>query len=205
MSQATAVLAPLAAIYLAACVSPGPNWFMIGELAASQRHREAVTVALGIAAGSTTWATLGITGVATVLQGHSEWAFVWRALGAAYLVWCGLAMLRHAGAASSNPAAGRQSPAGHPFRIGLLTSLTNPKAGMFWTSVFAANVPGPTPPGLAVGIVAMIAAMSTFFHVGLARLFRALPWQTTTRYGPWIRRFSGLFLTIVGLRLIVPA
>lgn len=208
MSEATAVLAALAAIYLAACVSPGPNWFIIGELALSRRHRDAYRAALGIALGSTSWATLSIAGVATVLQGQPQLAFLWRTAGAAYLVWCGVAMWRRAGV-SIRPAAGADGAPGipgHAFRTGLFTSLTNPKAGLFWTSVFAANMPGEAPAWLACGIVAMVATMSGIFHVGLARLLRAVPVQGThDRHGPWIRRCSGLFLALVGLRLLVPA
>ncbi|VXC48236.1 LysE family translocator [Massilia sp. 9I] len=207
MSQASALLATLAGIYLAACISPGPNWFLIGELAVSQRRREAVQVALGIAAGSTTWATLSITGVATVLARYPEFGFAWRALGAAYLMWCGMSMLRRAGVPSFGPAAGRESASGmhrHPFRTGLSASLSNPKAGLFWTGVFAANVPGQAPVWLAVGIVAMIAAMSSIFHVGLARMFQAEALQAGYhRYGAWIRSFSGMFLTMIGFRLIL--
>lgn len=209
MSEASAALATLAAIYLAACVSPGPNWLIIGELAASQRHRDAGNAALGIALGSTAWAALSIAGVAALLQEHPEFAFAWRAAGAAYLVWCGVSMLRRAGAVSFRPSAGaRAAPEmhGHAFRIGLFTSLGNPKAAAFWTSVFAASIPGAIPAWLAAGIVLMIAVMSSMFHVGLARLFQAPALQASyARHGPWILRVSGVFLASFGLRLILLA
>lgn len=207
MSEASAALATLAAIYLAACVSPGPNWLIIGELAVSQRHRDAGNAALGIALGSTAWAALSIAGVAAVLEKHPEFAFAWRAAGAAYLVWCGVSMLRRAGAVCINPPTGTRSALGthsSAFRTGLLTSLGNPKAAAFWTSVFAASIPGAVPAWLAAGIVAMIAGMSSIFHVGLARLFQAPALQARyARHGPWILRFSGVFLAILGLRLIL--
>ena len=57
------------------------------------------------------------------------------------------------------------------WRTGLLTSLTNPKSGAFWTSVFAKTVPVAAPIWFYLIIVLMIAVLSFTWHLGLARVF----------------------------------
>ncbi len=151
MDQPVAVVTTLAAVYLAACLSPGPNWFVIGELTASRPRNDAIMAALGISAGSTVWALLSIAGLVAVLESHPRLNAAWHAAGATYLMWCGLSMIWRAGSVSLSfprDEVSSTGPGRNPFRIGLVTSLTNPKAGVFWTAFSPRTFPAPYPPGL---------------------------------------------------------
>jgi threonine/homoserine/homoserine lactone efflux protein len=170
-------------LYLVAAASPGPNFFIICQLAlAGARHRACV-VAAGITAGSTLWAASAMAGLATLLL-HVSWlSLVLKLAGAAYLVWYGLTLLRNAGQKGAEvPAHSQHVPTpGRAFRTGLLTSLTNPKSGVFWTSVFATTLPVDAPVWVYVATALMIAVLSATWHVGIALVLMAGPMQAAYR------------------------
>jgi threonine efflux protein len=170
-------------LYLIAAASPGPNFFIISQLSlAGERHR-ACLVAAGITAGSTLWASSAMAGLAALLL-HLSWlSFGLKLAGAAYLVWYGLKLLRSAGKQGVEvPADTQHVPTtGHAFRTGLLTSLTNPKSGVFWTSVFATTLPVGAPLWVYMATALMIAMLSATWHVGIALVFTAGPIQGAYR------------------------
>lgn len=135
-------------------------------------------VALGITLGSTTWAVLATVGVAAVLA-RLGWVYTGiRIAGALYLIWSGAKLLWSAyrAEAPSSSQTPPPSPLLRPraaFRTGLLTSLTNPKSGAFWTSVFVSVFPPDAPAGLLVATALMVAGLSAGWHCGIALVFAA--------------------------------
>jgi threonine/homoserine/homoserine lactone efflux protein len=205
MNESVALLSTLAAIYLAACISPGPNWILISTLAVRGERRAAVAVAAGIALGSTLWATLAILGAATFVRNEAV-ASALRLCGAAYLGWYGWSLARRPpamGLANGEGAGRVANPAVH-FRSGLLTSMTNPKAGMFWTSVFAANIPVQSYSWLCAEILVLVALMSSGFHMTIATVFGNRTLQHAyLRAGPLMQRAAGVFLLLAGIKLVL--
>jgi len=51
-------------LYLVAAASPGPNFFIISQLALAGARQRACVVAAGITAGSTLWASSAMAGLA---------------------------------------------------------------------------------------------------------------------------------------------
>lgn len=163
-------------IYLAVLASPGPNFFILSQMALYGRHRDARYLAFGIASGSVFWVLVALAGVATLLAQHPWLATGVRLLGAAYLVWYGARLLWSAfspppartGAEQVVVANGSRLAA---FRIGLLTCVTNPKGAAFWTSAFAAVFPASAPLWFYVATVALVGVLSLGWHLGLALMF----------------------------------
>lgn len=195
----------IAGLFLLLLASPGPNFFIITQLSMDGRKSEALAVAAGVATGSTLWAIAAILGLAAVLA-HMSWiATVLKFAGAAYLVWYGLKLLLGAasGAAPSARAGlhARQSRSS-AFRSGLLTSLTNPKSGVFWTSVFAATMPVGAPPWVSVTCIAIVALLSTSWHFGLAILLGSRRAQAAFgRIRRGLNLVCGAVLVGLGIRL----
>ena len=111
----------IAGLYLIAAASPGPNFFIISQLALEGNRRKARSVAAGIAAGSTLWAASAIIGLAAVLSHFSHLAAALRIAGAAYLVWYGLKLLQSSTASTQGETstAHRIPNATNGFRTGL--------------------------------------------------------------------------------------
>lgn len=156
-------LSLIAGIYLLAAASPGPNFFAISQYALAGMRRLSVLAAVGVCVGSTVWAVAAMAGV-TALMSRMPWLqAVIRVLGSVYLAGFCLYLLwrltRSPGIAQRwLPHELRGTAA---FRAGLVTSVTNPKSGVFWTSVFAGVLP-PDPPLWFLAATAVIIAVISF-------------------------------------------
>jgi threonine/homoserine/homoserine lactone efflux protein len=132
-------LSAVAAVYLIAVASPGSNFFILSQLSLSDRRAPGVWVAFGITLGSTIWAVLSMAGVASLLASFGWIYTTIRLLGATYLIWFGGQLLWSSinGTPAGQLRFATLPSARKAFRTGVITSLTNPKSGAFWTSVFA--------------------------------------------------------------------
>ena len=158
-------------VWAAALVTPGPDTLAVAHSALKGGRRAGFACVAGVCAGAAVWALGALAGLALLFE-RAAWAY--RAVvlcGAAYLVVTGLRMLWAAwrwrapiAAAGTAPAAtGRAAPgAWVAFRRGLVTHLANPKAAVFFGSLFAVALPpgaaGWAGPALAGAVVAMTAA-----------------------------------------------
>lgn len=197
-------LLTILAVYWVAVVSPGPNFLLVSQLALSGKKRMGIQAGLGIAAGGAIWAILAMAGVAAILD-HLAWAHTMiRLAGALYLLWFGIRLLlgaRRAGAEQprlvSLPATGFGA-----FRSGLLTNLTNPKAGAFWTSIFSSIFPPHAPAWFFVATAALVPCISGGWYSGMSLLLASD--QVQRRYIKLRRPIDaacGAILVALGLSL----
>jgi len=200
-------LLTLAAVYLAALASPGPNFFILSQLSLEGRRSEAQWTVMGITTGSVTWAVLCLAGLSALLAGHPTLATAVRLVGAAYLGWYGFTLLRSA-LAPAQPRRAVAAPAAAvsafaAYRTGLMTGLTNPKSAVFWSSAFAALLPHGAPVWFLAATVLMVALMSLGWHLGITRVF-ALPSlrQRYLRFERAINGITGGALLLLGLQRV---
>jgi threonine efflux protein len=204
MSYTTSILL-IAGLYLLAAASPGPNFFIISQLALNGRQRQARRVAIGITVGSTVWATAAVAGLSALLSTFEYLATGLRVAGALYLVWYGVRLLRSTRALvppahSTAPGATTQVS----FRTGVFTSLTNPKSAAFWSSMFASTLPNQAPVWFLVLVCCLIAALSASWHLALSAVFARPKLQATYRSARRpIEAVCGGVLVALGLRRVV--
>lgn len=197
----------ISGIYLAVLASPGPNFFILSQMALSRRHRDARYVACGIGTGSVFWVMVSIAGVATLLSQHPWLSTAVRVLGATYLVWYGARLLWSAqhpaqrnGAFDQPQLDGSRLAA---FRTGLLTCVTNPKGAAFWTSAFAAIFPANPPLWFYAVTVVLIGVLSFGWHIGLGMVFGTARLRGLyLRIERWINSCAGAALVALGLQRI---
>jgi threonine/homoserine/homoserine lactone efflux protein len=196
-------LAAIAGVYFAMVASPGPNFLVVSQLALSGRTRLGLTVAAGVATGSVIWATLAMMGVAAILAHAGRIYDVIRLAGATYLIWVGLRLVWSARSATTaaKPVAVPRT-ALHAYRAGLMTNLTNPKAGAFWTSVFSSMFPQHAPAGLFAATLVMVIAVSGGWYslvaIGLASERVQRRYLAVRR---WIDAACGTIMVGLGLHL----
>ncbi|QPC43093.1 LysE family translocator [Kaustia mangrovi] len=155
-------LTTIFAVWLVVAMAPGPNFFATIYTATTQSRRLGLYVSAGIAVGTTIWATASLAGLGILFQ-TTAWLYqAVKLAGGLYLVYLGIRTIlsaRHARTASP-VRLGALSPL-QAFRRGLVVDLSNPKAAIFFTSVFAVAVPPQAPlwfQALVVATVVMIAA-----------------------------------------------
>lgn len=127
----SAFLIALAVVYLV----PGPDMLLLFQTGARQGRRAALVTALGLALARACHVLMAATGLALLFR-TAPWTFdLVRLLGAVYLAWLGLQMLRGGGLALPTSDAGSAPVVPHADRRallrGLLTNLLNPKALLF--------------------------------------------------------------------------
>jgi threonine efflux protein len=195
-----------AGLFLLACLSPGPVWAVITTTALRQSPAKAALTGLGVASASLTWASLTMLGLGQVIARLEGVYLVLRLLGAAYLIVLGLAMLRAAMGKNVMVQQGQiEAPrlgAGAAFRRGYMTSITNPKAAAFFSSLFVVVLPPDLTVSLRVLTVVLIGAASALWHCSLALVFLApAVQQGYRRLKRGIDAVTGAVLVGLGVRL----
>ena len=156
-------------LYVAAMVSPGANVLLVSQLAASDQTRSAWFAGLGVALGAGLWATCAVLGVNAVFSAFPGLRIALQIIGGAYLLYLATRLWR-SGATSWRGAA--VSVSGFSaFRLGLLTNVTNPKAALFFGSVFAAAFPARPNAALQVAAVTVVVVSAVCWYTLLAYLF----------------------------------
>ncbi|QCI66869.1 LysE family transporter [Phreatobacter stygius] len=199
-------LVAIGGVFLLACLSPGPVFVVISSTAIAVSRKAGVLVGLGVAGATFTWALVTMLGLGVVMT-RLAWLHTGiRLAGAAYLVWIGLSMILGAakpGRAVDVPPVDRAGTWA-AFRRGYLTSITNPKAAAFFGSIFAVMLPAHAPSWVYGAAVALVAALSAFWHCGLALVFSVPAIQAGYRKAKSrIDRAVGVLLILLGVRLAV--
>ncbi|WP_299450375.1 leucine efflux protein LeuE [uncultured Serinicoccus sp.] len=121
---------------------PGPNSMFVLSEAARSGVRRGWAAALGVFVGDSVLMGLTFLGAASLLRGNPVVFSVVKYLGAAYLAWIGLRLVRAGLAALRRPTRAEAAPADAPTRRGgsfttaLVLSLLNPKAILFFVAFF---------------------------------------------------------------------
>ena len=136
-------LAPFLVVSVLLILIPGPDTAVVTKNALMSGRRPGVAAAVGVAIGLTIWTAAAALGLAALLKASSVAFDALKVVGAVYLVWIGVQMLRARDmlGEAGVQAAGR----GHSVRAlrqGLLSDLGNPKIAVFFTSFLPQFVHG---------------------------------------------------------------
>ncbi|MEZ7007553.1 leucine efflux protein LeuE [Streptomyces sp. AD55] len=152
---------------------PGPNSLYVLSVAARRGVRSGYTAAAGVWCGDTVLMTLSAAGVASLLQTNEVLFGIVKYLGAGYLTWLAVGMLRAAwsmwktrhervGEAADAPVAADE----RPFRRALVVSLVNPKAILFFVAFFVQFVdPAYAHPALSFVVLGLFAQLASFLYL----------------------------------------
>jgi len=201
MLDTTAVLSA-AVVCLAGVMSPGPNFVAVTHRAISSSRVEAIAMVFGVSMVNTLWAAMALFGL-NLLVTSLPWLF-WsiKLMGAAYLVWFGIQLLKRSGQplkaraglapASSFPSA---------LRDGIATNLANPKSMAFYASVFSGAIPADASLETLLAMVAMVGVLAVLWYGSVALVLSADRMADLYRQGKKIvERTCGLFLILLGGR-----
>ncbi|WP_077965084.1 LysE family transporter [Ensifer adhaerens] len=156
-------------ITILAVVSPGPDFAMVTRNSMLLSRRAGVLTALGIAAGVWVHVTYTLLGVGLLIRQSLLLFTMLKLVGAAYLIWLGIRMLR---AKPAQAAALTERPALSDLgalRMGFLTNALNPKTTIFVVSLFMQVVQPTTalPAQMAYGAFISAAHLIWFAIVAL--------------------------------------
>lgn len=201
------LLLTVALVHLLALASPGPDFLFVSQLAISQPRRDALAGVLGVTLGIALWAALALLGLHALLL-RLDW--LQRALmvgGGLYLCWLGVQLLRSAwrpsvAVALELPAIGGGCRSA--LRRGLFTNLANPKAVIYFASVFTGLLGAGLSAALRWGVWTLVVLESLAWFGLLATVF-ALPWMRRgyLRLARGIDALAGCVFVVFGLHLLL--
>ncbi|MEG3133179.1 threonine export protein RhtC [Rouxiella sp. T17] len=200
----------VAAVHLVALMSPGPDFFFVSQTAMSRSRKEAMMGVFGITLGVLVWAAVALMGLHLLLQKMAWLQQVITVGGGLYLLWMGWQLLKSARAkkAAGDTAAESQPvvlPArGKTFMRGLLTNLSNPKAVIYFGSIFSLFVGDSVGNGERWGIFALITLETLAWFTVVTMVF-ALPVMRRgyQRLAKWIDGVAGVLFAGIGIHLII--
>lgn len=202
----TGYLAPLlslALLWTVAVVTPGPNFFNIAQLAASQSRRHGVVAALGVATGTVLWGLAGGLGIKTLFSAAPTLYLGFKIAGGCYLIYLGLKQFRCKAALVPGAAdAAKQTYLG-VYSRGFLGNMTNPKSALFVATIFATAMPAHVPPLLLALAVMTMATLSFSWYCSVALFFASRRVAGVyERSRQWLDRLAGGCYLLFGAHLV---
>ena len=163
----------LVAVHFLVLVSPGPNFLIVTQTAVRYNRAAGIAASFGIASGVLVWSTCASLGLDALFTNFPWLHGILKVFGGVYLAYVGfyvVAIRRQA--IDANRRFNATPRTGKSYRLGLLTNLTNPKAAIFFGSVFTALLPPDAPTWARVAAIGIVVTkLFCSFHA----LFGSLP------------------------------
>lgn len=185
-------------IHLMAVMSPGPDFIMALRNSLTYSRKTGIYTAVGFGLGIGVHVFYCVFGLALIIS-TSEIAFnIIKYLGVAYLAYIGVMSIV---SKSSNIEVGKESHLADisplsAIRIGFLTNVLNPKATLFFLSLFTFVI-GPNVPTSVSWILGLMMMINTTIWFSLVALF-----FTQARIRAIFNKYQNIFNTIFGILLI---
>jgi RhtB (resistance to homoserine/threonine) family protein len=196
----------VAVAHLLAVVSPGPDFALVLKQSLSRGRRVALCTSFGIGTAILLHVSYSLLGLGLLLRGSEVWFNAVKYAGAAYIAWLGVQALRARPRVTDDPSVvvrAVQMDGTRAFVSGFLTNVLNPKATLFFISLFALAINPATPKSIqaAYGLWMAVATAAWFAIVSL--LFtRPQVRATFWRHGHWIDRVLGVVFLAFAASLV---
>ncbi|MCC2615718.1 LysE family translocator [Aestuariibacter halophilus] len=201
----------IAAVHLLAVASPGPDFAIVLRHSIRHGRRAAMYTSIGIGVGILIHVVYSLLGIGLVIK-TTPWLFsALTYVAAAYLLFIGWQALRSAPPARSTT---EEGPVTHDsvdkltdrkaFLVGLVTNGLNPKATLFFLSVFAVAVSPETP-------FVVKSAYGVYLAFATGVWFCTLSWFLSAqrvrsfigKKGYWFDRVMGAVLVALAVKLVI--
>lgn len=201
MFETTLFVATIATLGM---LSPGPDFFLVVKNAARYPRRAALMTAMGVNCAVATHMAYCVAGLAVVIT-TTPWLFMLlKYAGAAYLIWIGIQALRAHGGSRLNLNNVAQEPVtlSKAFMQGYLCNLLNPKATLFFLSVFTQVLSVDSGVGEKLWYAGIILGLSTLWWPLLVFLIQSAPVRAgLTKAQRIIDKLLGGVLIALGIKV----
>lgn len=195
----------VALIHLLAVASPGPDFAVVVRESVAYGRRAGVFSALGVGCGIFIHVAYSLLGIGLIVSQSIVLFNALKWLAAAYLLYIGIKALR---AKPANPASAELSlttaertPRG-AFVMGFITNGLNPKATLFFLSLFTVVIDPHTPLPVQAGYGTYLALATALWFCLVAQFFSQQRVRAGfARMGHWFDRLMGTVLVGLGVKL----
>ncbi|MEH6526572.1 MAG: LysE family translocator [Sneathiella sp.] len=196
------VLLSIFGIFLPALMLPGPDFVAVVRSSIKGGTRAGLMTTLGVSLGLLAYAGLSLLGLSAILVQYEWLAWSIRILGASYLIYLGLRLL-FAKPVQIDISEPEKKPASNPFFFGFLVTLTNPKAIVIFSSVFATAVTSETPVWLLMLIIGLVFTSALCWYAIVSLFMSSKPVvERFAKTSHWIERAAGICFIGIGGKLL---
>lgn len=194
-------------IHLLAAASPGPDFALVSRQALLQGRRDGLWVSLGIALGLAIHIIYSAAGLATIIAHSTIWMTAIKLIGGMYLLYLGYQGIRakaQSGTVIDEPEIIATVSAHHLVWKGFLCNALNPKAPIYFLSLFTI-VLSPDLPVSTLAIYGGWIMILQLFWFSLITLFFSQP-LIRSRFlsvSHWIDRVFGVAMIGLGLKVLI--
>ncbi|TMP32355.1 lysine transporter LysE [Pseudoalteromonas rubra] len=197
----------IALAHFFAVASPGPDFAIVLKQSISFGRRNALMTSAGVGLGILVHVTYCLLGVALLLSQSPELFNAFKYIAGAYLAYMGVQALRATAAPVSPHSDAAQLVQESTFsalRRGFLVNALNPKATLFFLSLFTLVIDPDTPQSVQLfyGLYMAVATWLWFSSLSLV-LSKAAVRGFFQRAGHWFDRAIGVVLLLLALRLVI--
>ncbi len=193
-------------VHLLAVASPGPDFAVVVKQSITHGRTTALWTSLGVGTGIFLHVLYSLLGIGVIIS-QSLLAFtVMKFLGAAYLIFIGWKAIRTrpAGGGIFSPSGISRPSAFRAYWTGFLTNGLNPKATLFFLSLFTVVIAADTPVAVQAAYGVYMAFATALWFSIISLLFGSSSVRRLfTRIGHWFERMMGVALLGLGVKLLV--
>jgi threonine/homoserine/homoserine lactone efflux protein len=198
-------IAALAVAMFVLAMVPSVSVLAVSARAASAGFLHGVAVALGIVTGDVVFIITAAFGLAVLTDAMGDAAFLIRYVAALFMIGMGIKLWRTVSAPADAEKPPRASSLLSSFLTGLLITLADQKAVLFYLGFLPAFVDLDAVSGADILILSAV----TFVVVGVAKLIYVIAAQRTGRLigadaGSLMNRLAGIVMLLVGFYLLKP-
>jgi len=194
----------IAVLHLFAVSSPGPDFILVSRQCLRYGRRIAIWTSLGIAIGILFHVALSLTGLSILLQNQPDLFWYIKLLASLYIGYLGIVSL--VSKSSNKLVEDATGQAGNQLRsvtTGLLTNVLNPKALIFFITVFAVAINKET--GIIVkSLLGMYMSVATFIWFALVSILltnkKAI--ERFKKAIPLLEKVTGFFLLLIAIQIL---
>ena len=197
----------VALVHLLAVASPGPDFAVVVRESVTQGRRVGSWTALGVGCGIFVHVAYSLLGIGLIVSQSIVLFNLFKWLAAGYLLYLGWGALRarpmSLDTADEVGTTSDRSP-WQAFVVGFVTNGLNPKATLFFLSLFTVVISADTPLLVQAGYGVYLAGATALWFLLVAWLFsRGRVRAGFARMGHWFDRLTGAVLIGLGVRLAV--
>jgi threonine/homoserine/homoserine lactone efflux protein len=189
-------------------ITPGPDSLFIMARSATQGWRAGFVACWGIGSGVFVHVFAAALGLSALLATSATAFTVVKVVGAVYLAWIGIGMLRQrvgANEAVVADAPPRAISYGAIFRQGFLTNVLNPKVALFFLAFvpqfIAPDAPSKPLAFIVLGVIFDINGMLWCHSLALFTAFASRRLKVGAAVGRWLNRTMGAVFVALGAKL----
>lgn len=190
------------AIFIPALMLPGPDFIAVVRSSMARGTRAGLLTTLGVTLGLGLYAALSLLGLSAILVQYQWLAWAVRICGGLYLAWLGIRLL-FTRPSTIEIDADSSARSGNPLAFGFLVTLTNPKAIVLFTSVFATAVTDTMPLWVMGAMIALVMASAATWYTVVTLFMSSRPViRRFENAQHWIERAAGVCFIAIGGKIL---